>query len=92
MKRIVGAIIASLTLSLFGAAPTLAAVKAGLVCKKAGLTTIDSGRKYTCVKQGKKSLLQQSAGSYLVAEVSGSLGNQVTTEVAAVYLNPYLIG
>ena len=36
-------------------------------------------------------LLQQSAGSYLVAEVSGSIGNQVTTNVAAVYLNPYLI-
>ena len=38
------------------------------------------------------SMLQQSAGSYLVAEVSGSMGNQVTTDVAAVYLNPYLIG
>lgn len=38
------------------------------------------------------SMLQQSAGSYLVAEVSGSVGNQVTTDVAAVYLNPYLIG
>ena len=38
------------------------------------------------------SLLQQSAGSYLVAEVTGSIGNQVTTNVAAVYLNPYLIG
>jgi hypothetical protein len=38
------------------------------------------------------SLLQQNAGSYLVAEVSGSVGNQVTTNVAAVYLNPYLIG
>jgi hypothetical protein len=37
-------------------------------------------------------LLQQSAGSYLVAEVSGSMGNQVTTDVAAVYINPYLIG
>lgn len=37
-------------------------------------------------------LLQQSAGTYLVAEVSGSMGNQVTTNVAAVYLNPYLIG
>ena len=37
-------------------------------------------------------LLQQSAGSYLVAEVSGTMGSQVTTGVAAVYLNPYLIG
>jgi hypothetical protein len=38
------------------------------------------------------SSLQQSAGSYLVAEVSGTMGNQFTTNVAAVYLNPYLIG
>ena len=37
-------------------------------------------------------LLQQSAGSYLVAEVSGSMGNLVTTDVAALYINPYLIG
>jgi len=37
-------------------------------------------------------LLQAGAGGYLVAEVSGSIGNQVTTEVAAIYLNPYLIG
>ena len=38
------------------------------------------------------SLLQQGAGSYLVAEVSGSMGNQWTIDVAAIYLNPYLIG
>ena len=37
-------------------------------------------------------LLQAGAGGYLVAEVSGSIGNQVTAEVAAIYLNPYLIG
>ena len=37
-------------------------------------------------------LLQQSAGAYLVAEVSGSMGSQVTTGVTALYLNPYLIG
>ena len=31
-----------------------AATKAGSVCKKAGDTTIDGGRKYTCIKSGKK--------------------------------------
>jgi len=31
-----------------------AAIKSGSVCKKAGITIIDSGLKYTCVKQGKK--------------------------------------
>ena len=36
--------------------------------------------------------LQAGAGEYLVAEVSGSIGNQTTTEIAAIYLNPYLIG
>jgi hypothetical protein len=37
-------------------------------------------------------MLNQSAGSYLVAEVTGSMGNQVTSDVAAIYINPYLIG
>ena len=54
MKRIVFGVIAAVTLSVIVTAPSTAAVKAGSTCKKAGLTTVDSGRKYTCVKQGKK--------------------------------------
>jgi hypothetical protein len=31
-----------------------AAIKSGIVCKKAGFATIDNGLKYTCIKQGSK--------------------------------------
>jgi hypothetical protein len=54
MKRLALAVSAAIALSLVIALPSSAAIKAGSACKKAGLTTIDSGRKYTCVKQGKK--------------------------------------
>ena len=35
-------------------APANAAVKAGSVCKKAGITSIASSKTYTCIKSGKK--------------------------------------
>jgi hypothetical protein len=54
MKRLALAVSAAIALSLVITLPSSAAIKAGSGCKKAGLTTIDSGRKYTCVKQGKK--------------------------------------
>ena len=38
----------------FTAIPVNAAVKAGGACEKAGITSIASGRKYTCIKAGKK--------------------------------------
>ena len=34
--------------------PVNAAVKAGGVCKKAGITSVVSSKTYTCVKSGKK--------------------------------------
>jgi len=54
MKRLALAVSAAIALSLVITLPSSAAIKVGSVCKKAGITTIDSGRKYTCVKQGKK--------------------------------------
>lgn len=52
MKR---AVIAIAVLALF-LAPlnAIAAVKAGDVCKKAGITATTSGKKFTCIKSGKK--------------------------------------
>jgi hypothetical protein len=44
-------------LSLFISLPSIpvnAAVKAGGICKKAGTTSVASGKTYTCVKSGKK--------------------------------------
>ena len=54
-KRFVaGAIVAALVVSALVMPSSSGAIKAGTSCKKAGLQTIDSGRKYTCIKQGKK--------------------------------------
>ena len=54
MKRTVLAVIAAISLSLVAALPSNGAIKAGAVCKKAGLKSVESGRQYTCIKQGKK--------------------------------------
>ena len=52
MKKLVGALLA---IALF-AMPlnAVAAVKAGAACKKAGITSTYAGKKYTCIKSGKK--------------------------------------
>jgi len=54
MKKSLALII---SLAFFGSSismPAFAAVKAGSSCKKAGVTTVASGKKFTCVKSGKK--------------------------------------
>jgi len=48
---LISALIASLSLPLV---PASAAVKAGSVCKKAGITSVVSSKTYTCIKSGKK--------------------------------------
>ena len=52
MKKLLGI---SIALALFIAPMSaVAAVKAGDVCKKAGVTATASGKKFTCIKSGKK--------------------------------------
>ena len=55
MKRthFISMVVASLALSLLGPS-AIAAVKAGGSCKKLGQTSINSGKKYTCIKRGNK--------------------------------------
>ena len=55
MKRthFISMVVASLAISLLGPS-AIAAVKAGGSCKKLGQTSIDSGKKYTCIKSGNK--------------------------------------
>ena len=53
-RGVVGAVVGALVVGLLVMPSSSGAVKAGTSCKKAGLQTVDSGRKYTCVKQGKK--------------------------------------
>ena len=54
MKRIVAALSVALFISVVISASSIAAIKPGSACKKAGLISTENGRKFTCVKQGKK--------------------------------------
>ena len=54
MKKNFTAIALALVLSVVVAPESSAAVKAGAACKKAGLTNITGGFKYTCVKKSGK--------------------------------------
>ena len=54
LRSVAGAVVAALIGGVLVIPSSSGAVKAGTTCKKAGLQTVDSGRKYTCIKQGKK--------------------------------------
>jgi cytochrome b involved in lipid metabolism len=54
MKKRLAAVTVTLLLSIMVAPGSAAAVKAGAACKKAGLTNITGGFKYTCVKKSGK--------------------------------------
>jgi hypothetical protein len=51
MRKFVAVLLA---ISLMGIAPAQAVVKAGAKCTKAGMTSTQSGKKYTCIKSGGK--------------------------------------
>lgn len=54
MKARLAAVIAIVLFVSLGFAPAHAAAKAGLVCKKIGITEVVGAFKYTCIKSGKK--------------------------------------
>ena len=53
-RSVAGAVVGALVIGLLATPSSSGAIKAGTACKKAGLQIVDSGRKYTCIKQGKK--------------------------------------
>ena len=54
MRRLLAGLVAILSLSLIKAQLSEAAVTPGTKCSKAGATSAFNGKKYTCVKSGKK--------------------------------------
>lgn len=54
MKKVLGILLVTAYLSAPLTTPVFASAKAGTACSKAGLTSMVSGMKYTCVKSGKK--------------------------------------
>lgn len=57
-KALAATISAAFLLSAF-ALPATAAVKAGATCSKAGTTNTSAGKKFTCIKSGKKLVWNQ---------------------------------
>jgi len=61
-KTISGALIISLFISIISISlPAQAAVKPGTLCSKAGSTSVVGGKKFTCVKSGKKLVWDKGA-------------------------------
>ncbi len=54
MKRTLAILVTTVLLGSSISLPAQAAMKAGTSCKKLGQTSISSGKKYTCIKSGKK--------------------------------------
>lgn len=54
MRKVVAGLVAVLSLTLITAQLSVAAVIPGTKCSKAGVTSLYNGKKYTCVKSGKK--------------------------------------
>lgn len=54
MKKTLALAVSIAFLSSFLSIPAFGAVKAGLTCSKAGASSIASGKKYSCIKVGKK--------------------------------------
>ena len=55
--------------------PASAAVKAGSVCKKAGITSIASSKTYTCIKSGKKLVWKISSQKIDISKPSTPIAN-----------------
>lgn len=56
MKRMLAFLVAISFIGTSLSMPAFAAVKAGDVCPKAGKTSVASGKKFTCIKSGKKNI------------------------------------
>lgn len=54
MKRILAFVVAGVLLGTLVSSPAIAVVKPGASCNKAGAVSTVAGKKYTCVKSGKK--------------------------------------
>ena len=54
MRKLLAGLVAVLSLSLVTAQLSVAAVTPGSKCTKVGATSTYNGKKYTCVKSGKK--------------------------------------
>ena len=80
MRKIVASVGVALLLSVLVAPGSSAAVKAGATCKKAGLTSVAGGLKYTCVKKGSKLVWGKGVAVKAAPSASASVAPSTSAE------------
>lgn len=65
-------LVVGISLALISSLPAVSAVKSGDSCKKAGLSSIVKGKKYTCIKSGKKLIWSKGVSVKPVVETTPS--------------------
>jgi cytochrome b involved in lipid metabolism len=83
MKKRLAAVTVTLLLSIMVAPGSAAAVKAGAACKKAGLTNITGGFKYTCVKKSGKLTWSKGVAVKASAKPSASASAKPSASASA---------
>ena len=79
MRRLLVGLVAVLSLSLITAQLSVAAVTPGTKCSKAGATSTYNGKKYTCVKSGKKLVWNKGVAVAKPAPVASPIPTPVAT-------------
>ena len=79
MRRLLVGLVAVLSLSLITAQLSVAAVTPGAKCSKAGSTSTYNGKKYTCVKSGKKLVWNKGVAVAKPAPVASPTPTPVAT-------------
>ena len=80
MRKIVASVGVALLLSVVVVPGSSAAVKAGAACKKAGLTSVAGGLKYTCVKKGSKLVWGKGVAVKAAPSASASVAPSTSAE------------
>jgi hypothetical protein len=83
MRRLLVGLVAVLSLSLITAQLSVAAVTPGAKCSKVGATSIYNGKKYTCVKSGKKLVWNKGVATAKPVPVATDMPTLTPTQTVA---------
>jgi cytochrome b involved in lipid metabolism len=83
MKKSLAVVVLALVLSAVSAPGSLASVKAGATCKKAGLKSVAAGKQFTCVKKSGKLIWNKGVAVKASAKPSATATTKPTTSASA---------
>ena len=83
MKKSLAVVVLALVLSAVSAPGSLASVKAGATCKKAGVKSIAAGKQFTCVKKSGKLIWNKGVAVKASAKPSATATTKPTTSASA---------